>query len=112
MLTIENLRKYGANVDEGLKRCVNNEQLYLTLVNRFLDQNTFSDLKAAILDHDLEKAFHIAHSLKGVVGNLSLSPLYDVIYQMTELLRNRTEMDYSDYIQRYEMSYSLLASLN
>ena len=111
MLTIENLRKYGANVDEGLKRCVNNEQLYLTLVNRFLDQNTFSDLKAAILDHDLEKAFHIAHSLKGVVGNLSLSPLYDVIYQMTELLRNRTEMDYSDYIQRYEMSYSLLAAL-
>lgn len=111
MLTIENLRKYGANVDEGLKRCVNNEQLYLTLVNRFLDQNTFPDLKAAILDHDLEKAFHIAHSLKGVIGNLSLSPLYDVIYQMTELLRNRTEIDYSDYIQRYEMSYSLLATL-
>ena len=111
MLTIENLRKYGANVDEGLQRCVNNEQLYLTLVNRFLDQNTFPDLKAAIQDHDLEKAFHIAHSLKGVIGNLSLSPLYDVIYQMTELLRNRTEIDYSDYIQRYEMSYSLLATL-
>lgn len=111
MLTIENLRKYGANVDEGLQRCINNEQLYLTLVNRFLDQNTFPDLKAAIQDHDLEKAFHIAHSLKGVIGNLSLSPLYDVICQMTELLRNRTEMDYSDYIQRYEMSYSLLAAL-
>lgn len=111
MLTIENLRKYGANVDEGLQRCVNNEQLYLTLVNRFLDQNTFPDLKAAILDHDLENAFHISHSLKGVIGNLSLSPLYDIIYQMTELLRNRTEMDYSDYIQRYEMSYSLLAAL-
>lgn len=111
MLTTEKLRQYGANVDEGLKRCVNNEQLYLTLVNRFLDQNTFPDLKAAIQDHDLEKAFHIAHSLKGVIGNLSLSPLYDVIYQMTELLRNRTEIDYSDYIQRYEMSYSLLAAL-
>ena len=111
MITIESLRQYGANVDEGLKRCVNNEQLYLTLVNRFLDQNTFPDLKTAIIDHDLEKAFHIAHSLKGVIGNLSLSPLYDVIYQMTELLRNRTETDYSDYIQRYEMSYSLLAAL-
>ena len=111
MLTIEKLRQYGANVDEGLQRCVNNEQLYLTLVNRFLDQNTFPDLKDAILAHDLEKAFHIAHSLKGVIGNLSLSPLYDVIYQMTELLRNRTEMDYSSYIQRYELSYSMLAAL-
>ena len=111
MITIESLRQYGANVDEGLQRCVNNEQLYLTLVNRFLDQNTFPDLKAAILDHDLEKAFHIAHSLKGVIGNLSLTPLYNVIYDLTEFLRNRTEMDYSDYIQRYEMSYSLLAAL-
>ena len=111
MMTIESLSQYGATVDEGLQRCVNNEQLYLTLVNRFLDQNTFPDLKAAIQANDLEKAFHIAHSLKGVIGNLSLSPLYDVIYQMTELLRNRTEMDYSDYIQRYEMSYSLLAAL-
>lgn len=111
MLTVENLRNFGANVTEGLQRCMNNEQLYLTLVNRFLDQNTFPDLKAAILAHDLEKAFHIAHSLKGVIGNLSLSPLYDVIYQMTELLRNRTETDYSNYIQRYELSYSMLAAL-
>lgn len=111
MLTTEKLRQYGANVDEGLQRCVNNEQLYLTLVNRFLNQNTFPDLKAAILDRDLEKAFHISNSLKGVIGNLSLSPLYGIIYQMTELLRNRTEMDYSDYIQRYEMSYSLFAAL-
>lgn len=111
MLTVEKLKNYGANTEEALQRCINNETLYLTLVNRFIDQNTFPGLKEAINNHDLEGAFHVAHSLKGVIGNLSLSPLYDVIYQMTELLRNRTEMDYSDYIQRYEMSYSLLAAL-
>ena len=111
MITVESLKKYGANTDEGLQRCMGNEMLYLKLVDRFLEQNAFPGLKDAINNHDLEGAFHIAHSLKGVIGNLSLSPLYDVIYQMTELLRNRTEMDYSDYIQRYEMSYSLLAAL-
>jgi HPt (histidine-containing phosphotransfer) domain-containing protein len=65
----------------------------------------------AIKKGDLEAAFHVAHSLKGVLGNLSLTPLYDVIYNMTEFLRNRTEMDYNPYIEKYEKSYQELVAL-
>lgn len=111
MITVEDLRKFGANVDEAMNRCMNNEMLYLKLVNRFLEQNTFPSLKEAIEKGDLEGAFHVAHSLKGVIGNLSLTPLYDVIYNMTELLRNRTEIDYNPYIEKYEKAYSELVSL-
>lgn len=32
MLTIQGLREYGANVDEGLRRCLNNEDFYIRLV--------------------------------------------------------------------------------
>ena len=99
MLTVENLKKYGANTEEALQRCMNNEALYLKLVDRFLEQN------------DLEGAFHVAHSLKGVLGNLSLTPLFKIIYEMTELLRNRTEMDYQNYIDSYEKSYAELLAL-
>lgn len=108
MITIENLKKYGANVDEALQRCVGNEALYLKLVDCFLSQNAFPDLKDALAKGDLEAAFHVAHSLKGVVGNLSLTPLYDVIYNMTELLRNRQKIDYQPYIDKYEKLYSEL----
>ena len=111
MITVENLKNYGANTDEGLQRCMNDEMLYLKLVNRFLEQNTFEDLKERIANKDLEGAFHVAHSLKGVLGNLSLTPLYRIIYDMTELLRNRTDTDYSDYINQYEESYSKLIAL-
>ena len=111
MITVENLKKFGANTEEALNRCMGNEMLYLKLVDRFLSQNTFPDLVDAIKKGDLGAAFHVAHSLKGVLGNLSLTPLYDVIYNMTEFLRNRTEMDYSNYIQRYEVSYSMLSAL-
>ena len=111
MITVESLKKYGANTDEGLQRCMGNEMLYLKLIDRFLEQNAFPGLKEAINKHDLEGAFHIAHSLKGVIGNLSLTPLYNVIYDLTEFLRNRTEMDYSDYINKYEKSYAELAAL-
>ena len=29
MLTVETLKEYGANVDEGLGRCMGNKELYL-----------------------------------------------------------------------------------
>ena len=111
MITVENLKKFGANTEEALNRCMGNEMLYLKLVDRFLSQNTFPDLVDAIKKGDLEGAFHVAHSLKGVLGNLSLTPLYDVIYNMTEFLRNRTEMDYNPYIEKYEKSYQELVAL-
>ena len=34
MLTIENLRAWGANTEEALRRCMNNEAFYLGLVSR------------------------------------------------------------------------------
>ena len=44
-------------------------------------------------------AFEAAHALKGVLGNLSLTPLYEPVQEITELLRNRTEMDYTPLLE-------------
>lgn len=41
-----------------------------------------------------KKAFDAAHSLKGVLGNLSLTPIYTPVAEITELLRRETDMDY------------------
>ena len=43
MITVENLKKFGANTEEALNRCMGNEMLYLKLVDRFLSQNTFPE---------------------------------------------------------------------
>lgn len=111
MLTIEKLRLFGANADEGLQRCMNNEAFYLKLVSRFLEDKTFDKLKIEIDSGNLEEAFKASHALKGVLGNLSLTPLYEIIYEMTELLRNQTKCDYSGYIKKYEDLYQKLISL-
>ena len=42
-----------------------------------------------------KEAFEAAHSLKGVLGNLSLTPLYDKVCKMTELLRAEEKTDYA-----------------
>ena len=76
MLTLEALRSYGADVEEGLHRCMNMEAFYLKL---------FDSLKG---DTRVE-------ALKGIYGNLSLTPLFRPIQELTELLRARKDTDYS-----------------
>ena len=93
-MTLDDLRAYGANVDEGLTRCMSNESFYLRLVGMVKDEKGFDALEQAIAANDLDAAFEAAHGLKGVLGNLSLTPLFDPMSEITELLRSRTEMDY------------------
>lgn len=96
MLTIEGLKDYGADVDEGLKRCVNNEAFYLKMVEKAAGDQTFGKLISAIEAGQLDEAFEAAHALKGVCGNLALTPLYHPVSELTEFLRGRTQMDYSE----------------
>lgn len=97
MLTIDKLKDYGADVEEGLKRCVNNEAFYLKMVEKAAGDQTFDKLMVAVLAGQLEEAFEAAHALKGVYGNLALTPLFQTVSELTELLRTRKKMDYSEY---------------
>ena len=100
MLTIEKLNEFGDNTNEALERCMNNEQFYLMLVEKALKDDSLDRLDTALKNGNLDEGFEIAHSLKGVLGNLSLTPLYDVIVEMTELLRSRTQTDYAPYMEK------------
>ena len=98
MLTIDALRQFGANVDEGLSRCMNNEAFYIRLVNMAAQDVGFDKLKEALVAGDQEAAFEAAHALKGVLGNLALTPLYAPTSELTELLRARAQGDHAGYL--------------
>ena len=100
MITIDSLKQFGANVDEGLKRCMNNEEFYLKLVTKAVEDASYDKLKDAVEAGDLDAAFEAAHALKGVSANLALTPIYEPIFEITELLRARTETDYSGYLKK------------
>ena len=95
MLTVQSLRDFGADVDQGLSRCMNNEQFYLRMVSMIFDDRNFDRLAAAIGDNDLKDGFEAAHALKGVLSNLALDPILRPVEEITELLRARTETDYT-----------------
>ena len=98
MLTMDSLRAWGANADEGLARCVNNEAFYFRMIGILLGDSGFAELENAIAANDLKAGFEAAHKLKGVAANLSLTPLYDAVSEITELLRAGTQTDYAPYL--------------
>ena len=53
----------------------------------------------------------MAHALKGVIGNLALTPVYEPIAEMTELLRARTDMDYAPLYEKMKNNYEKLLSM-
>ena len=94
-MTIADLISFGADVTEGLQRCLNNESFYLRMVKMIPGDPNFQKLYDAIGSGDLAAAFEAAHALKGALGNLALTPLTAPVVELTELLRARTQTDYT-----------------
>ncbi len=91
-MTLEALSAYGANTAEGLARCMNNEPFYLRMVGMVLSDENFNVLRTAVEAGDARTAFNAAHALKGTTGNVSLTPLYEPICRLTEILRGKDEL--------------------
>lgn len=111
MLTIDALKQLGCNTDEGLSRCMGNEAFYFKLIGRVVDDKNFQALEDAVAAKNFDAAFEAAHSLKGVLGNLALTPIYEPVYELTELLRERKDIDYSEYLKTISEKRSELAGL-
>ena len=88
-MTIDALNTYGADTSQGLARCMNNEAFYLKMVGMALADKNFDALKAAIESGDAHAGFEAAHALKGSTGNVALTPIFDAVSELCELLRGK-----------------------
>ncbi|MDL2318612.1 Hpt domain-containing protein [Eubacteriales bacterium OttesenSCG-928-A19] len=103
------------NMEQTLARFVGNEAMLMKFLKRFADDGTYAQLLEAINADDSEAAFHQAHTLKGVAGNLGLGRLFDTVTPMVELLR-AGEMDsarehLSDLQSAYDQVMQVLPTL-
>ena len=100
-MTVDDLKQYGADTPEGLRRCMNNESFYLRLVKMIPNDPNFQKLYDSVASGDLGTAFEAAHALKGSTGNLSLTPIFAPVSEITELLRTKTQTnDYTILIAK------------
>lgn len=84
---IGDLKVYGCDVDSAMERFMNKEEMYLRFLGKFPSDPSFGQIKGFIDDMDYEGALKSVHTLKGVAGNLGLTPLYDVAADMVTKYR-------------------------
>ena len=111
MLSVDKMKELGCNTEEGLGRCLNNEMFYLNLVQMGLKDEGFEKLEEALKNNDLDKGFEIAHGLKGVIGNLAITPVYDAVCEITEELRARKQIDYAPLLAKIKENREKFTSL-
>ncbi len=110
---LDDLQNWGCDVEDALERFVGDKDLYVMCMNLFVDDGSFEALGNAINSGDDKAAFEAAHTLKGVAGNVSATPLFTQIDYVTEKLR-KGEMNgvQEEYAQILNLRDSLKAILN
>ena len=75
------------NIDEALARVRGNKKLYKRMLQMFLQSAELPALEEAFAAQDYPRAAELAHAIKGMTGNLSLTCLFDISVQLMGQLR-------------------------
>lgn len=97
---------YGADYDTTIARFMHKEDMYLRFLDMMFEDKSLQLLGDALEHSDIPAAFGHAHTLKGVVGNMGLTPLYKAACAIVEVLRRRDEdADYKSLYHNIELEY-------
>lgn len=87
------LEECGADVETTLKRFMGKDELYLKFLGKFPADQNYANLGTNLEAGAYEEAYKCAHALKGVVGNLGLTPIFEKVSALVEELRNKADAD-------------------
>lgn len=106
------LEAYGVDYEGTMRRVMHNQQLYLKLLDMLLADDNLGKLGEALRQDDRRAAFEAAHTLKGMTGNMGLTPLYQAVCALTEPLRaGEARDDYPELYQAVAREFEKIAPL-
>ncbi len=81
----------GINIADGLKRVAGNKQLYRDLLGQFAakEGNSAAQISTALEGGDLKLAERIAHTVKGIAGNLGINEVESLARKLEIEIRDR-----------------------
>ena len=82
------LEDWGCDVSGSIERFMGDTELYMTCLKTVVDDQAYTKLGEALSEKKKKEAFEYAHTLKGVLANMGLTPIYAITAQIVEPLRN------------------------
>lgn len=84
---IKRLEEYGCDMEGTMERFLDDKKMYFICLNQMLEDPAFEELGKALSEKQIEAAFDYAHTLKGVLANMGIIPIYNIVIQIVEPLR-------------------------
>lgn len=84
---LDELKELGVDTDKALKSLGGKTSLYEKLVKKFPGMVKDYSVSPDFGDDEINDAIEKTHALKGVAGNLSITPLYSGYSEIVQLLR-------------------------
>ena len=83
----DKLDQWGCDTIGAMDRFLEDEELYVTCLETVITDEAFEKLGQALKEQKIQDAFEYAHTLKGVLANLGLTPMFVLAEEIVEPLR-------------------------
>lgn len=84
------LKKIGCDIDSGLSRFLDDEEFLLECIQDVIHDEKFDLLEKYLKEENTKEAFEVAHTLKGICANTSLTILVNSLDPIIEKLRSNS----------------------
>ncbi len=95
------------NYNDALARMMN-DALIVRMISKFMNDNAVLKMVSLYESKDYRTLFSTAHTLKGVAGNLSLMPLFEIASTITEATRNEDGANLDKEIKELQETYKVI----
>ena len=93
---------------ENAVALMTNDALIARMLGKFMANNGCDKLVSCYETKDYRGVFEASHTLKGVAGNLALTPLYVLACTITEATRNSDDVNLDKEIEELKAVYGLI----
>lgn len=102
----------GFDLERGLRTMSGNRQLYRRLLGQFRSdyRNMAEQIKNAYYAGDYDRAHHLAHTIKGVSGNVAALRVHETASELDDCLKKRNHSQFPKYMSAF--ARALEESLN
>lgn len=90
---VDALRDRGCDMSGAMERFMDDEDFYLEMFKMVIFDPAFQRLGVALREKDAKTAFECSHLLKGLVGNMGFTPMFNILKVIVEPLRLGDDAD-------------------
>lgn len=98
---LEELSELGVDIEDATTRFMNNSALYEKMLKKLPKVVEDAKVIPFVESGDFETALSNAHSLKGIMGNLSIAPLYKCYSDALNLFREGNNTAAKELIEQF-----------